>query len=126
MHSFKSHFSPPCNRYNNRLTVHAYTIAKSLLTVCFYWGLILEPVWCPSMLRWSTTCLASQTAGKESPQDWLVRLDIDVATFCNMQTSKQPKLSHLAINFFESEPTTTLWLPTALHLPPHRGACGND
>ena len=48
----------------------------------------------------ATTCLASQTAGRESPQDWLVRLDIDVATFCNMRTSKQPKLSHLAVNFF--------------------------
>ena len=25
---------------------------------------------------------ARQTAGSESPQDWLVRLGIDVATFC--------------------------------------------
>ena len=29
-HSFKSHFSPPFDRYNNRLTVDAYTIAKGL------------------------------------------------------------------------------------------------
>ena len=28
-HSFKSHFSPPLNRCNNRLTVCAYTIAKA-------------------------------------------------------------------------------------------------
>ena len=34
-HSFKSHFLPPLNRYNNRLTVHAYTIANAS-TVCFY------------------------------------------------------------------------------------------
>ena len=51
-HSFKSHFSPPLDRYNNRLTVHAYTIAKAS-TVCFYWGLIHGPVWRPWVLRWS-------------------------------------------------------------------------
>ena len=28
MHSFKSHISLPFNGFNNRLTVHAYTIAK--------------------------------------------------------------------------------------------------
>ena len=33
-HGFKSHFTQPLDRHNNRLTVHAYTIAKSS-TVCF-------------------------------------------------------------------------------------------
>ena len=31
MHNFKSHFSQPCDEYNNRLTVHVYIIAKCLL-----------------------------------------------------------------------------------------------
>ena len=51
-HSFKSHFSMPFDRYNNRLTLQAYTIAKGL-TVYFYWGLIHGPVWCPLVLGWS-------------------------------------------------------------------------
>ena len=51
-HSFKSHFSLPFDKYNNRLTVHAYTIAK-VLTVCIYWGLIHRPVWRPPVLGWS-------------------------------------------------------------------------
>ena len=33
-HGFNIYFSPPLNGYNNRLTVHVGTIAKSL-TVCF-------------------------------------------------------------------------------------------
>ena len=51
-HNFKSHFSPPLDRYSNKLTVHAYTIAKAS-TVCFYWGLIHGPVWHPRVLGWS-------------------------------------------------------------------------
>ena len=38
------------------------------------------------------TCLAKEMAGRESSQDWLVRLGIDVATSCDMWTSKQPQL----------------------------------
>ena len=34
-HNFKSQFSPPFDRYNNRLTVHAHTIGKGS-TVYFY------------------------------------------------------------------------------------------
>ena len=79
-HSFRSHFSLSFDRYNNRPTVHACTIAKSS-AVCFYRGLIHGPVWRPRMLGWSVNCPARQTDGRESPQDWLVRLDIDVATF---------------------------------------------
>ena len=54
MHNFKSHFSPPFNRYNNRLTYHAYTIAKGSM-VYFYWGLIHGPVCCLWMLGWSVS-----------------------------------------------------------------------
>ena len=106
-HSFKSHFSPPFNRYNNRLTVHVYTIARSSM-VCFYWGLIHGPVWRRRMLRWAPTCLAKQTASRESPQDCM---DIDVTTFCDMCDRKWPELfGHIKI--FEWELPTTLWLPT--------------
>ena len=38
------------------------------------------------------TCPTRQTAGRESLQDWLVRLGIDVATFCDMWSRKQPEL----------------------------------
>ena len=51
-HNFKLHFSPPFDRYNNRLTVHACNIAKGS-TVYFYWGLIHRPVWHQSVLGWS-------------------------------------------------------------------------
>ena len=49
---FKSHFSPPFDRYNNKLTVHACTIAKGS-TVYFYGGLIHGLFWHPSVLGWS-------------------------------------------------------------------------
>ena len=39
---------------------------------------------CLGGLLVAPTCLARQTAGRESPQDWLVRLGIDVATFCDV------------------------------------------
>ena len=51
-HNFKSYFSLPFDKYNNRLTVHACTIAKGS-TVYFYWGLIHRPVWHPWVLGWS-------------------------------------------------------------------------
>ena len=39
---------------------------------------------CSGGLSVAPTCLARQTDGRESLQDWLVRLGIDVATFCYM------------------------------------------
>ena len=45
-HIFKPHFSPPFDRYNNRLTVHVYTIARSSM-VCFP-----RPVSRPGVLLW--------------------------------------------------------------------------
>ena len=51
-HNFKSYFSPPFDRYNNRLIVHACTIAKDS-TVYFYWCLIRGPIWRPPVLGWS-------------------------------------------------------------------------
>ena len=75
MHSFKSQFSAPFDRYNNRLTAHAYTIEKGLL--------LLKPH--------SWACLTSMGARmvqadsrQVTLQDWLAILGIDVATFCDM------------------------------------------
>ena len=79
----------PFDRYDNRLTVHAYTIAN-VSTVCFYWGLIHRPVWRPWVLRWSvngsnlpdqagsqqgiTTGLAGETGNRCSYILWYVEL----------------------------------------------------
>ena len=72
------------------------------------------------------TLLARATAGRKSPQDWLVRLGIDVATFCDMWSRKQPELMSLGhINFLESEGPAILWAqPPTFH--PYRTACGID
>ena len=64
----------------------------------------------------ASTCLAKQTASRELPQNWLVKLGIDVAAFCDMWTSKQPHLRPFGY-FFELEPHMTLWLPNAPQPP---------
>ena len=45
--SFKSHFSPPFNGCNSSC------VCNCQKTVCFYWGLIFDPVWCARVFRWS-------------------------------------------------------------------------
>ena len=68
----KKYLNKTLDRYNNRLTVHAYTIAKAT-TVCFYWGLIHGPVWRPWVLRWSVN--GSNLPGQaDSPQGITTRL----------------------------------------------------
>ena len=128
-HSFKSHFSPPLDRYNNWLTVHAYTIAKAS-TVCFYWGLIHGPVWHPWVLGWSVmapTCLARQTTSRKSLQDWLVRLGIDVTTYCDMWSWKRPELKPVGHNkFLYLRVPPLCGSPSPLTLHPYRNACGFD
>ena len=54
---------------------------------------------CLGGLQMAPTCPARQTASRESPQDWLVRLGIDVATFCDMWSRKQPELMPFGHNF---------------------------
>ena len=50
------------------------------------------------------TYVAKQTASRESPPDWLVRLNIDVATFCDMWDRKQPEFMPVGCTrIFESE-----------------------
>ena len=56
--------------------------------------------------------LDKQITNTESPQEWLVRLGIDVATFCGMWISKQHQFMPFGcINFWVRTPAT-LWLPT--------------
>ena len=102
-YSFRSHFSWSFDRNNNRLTVHACTIAKAS-TVCFNWGLIHGLVWHPQVLGRSVngSNLPGQAdsqqeslqdcSQQESLQDWLVRLGIDLATFWDLWSWKQPEL----------------------------------
>ena len=127
--SFRSHFLWSFDRYSKRPTVHVCIIAKAL-TVCFYWCLIHRPVWHLRMLRWSvngSNCPARQTAGRESLQDCLVRLGIDVATFWDMWSWKQPELKPFGHKkVFVSEVPATSWLPTTSTLHPYRNACGID
>ena len=47
--------------------------------VVFKWP---HPVW-----------TSKQTAGCKLPHDWLVTLAIDLATFCDMWSSKEPQLT---------------------------------
>ena len=122
MHSFKSHFSQPFDRYNNRLTVHACIIAKAS-TVYFYWGLIHGPVWHPRMLRWSVngSNLPSQA---DSRQGVTTGLAGETGHWCSYVhfvmcgTENSLNWSQLAINFFVSEGPTTSWLHTTPHPPP--------
>ena len=67
-HNFKSHFSPPFNRYNNRLTVHVCTIAKGS-TVYFTEASVsnqnlVEPDRCVEELRSRVTSVVPQYPAK--------------------------------------------------------------
>ena len=122
MHSFKSHFSWLFDRYNNRLTVHAYTIAKGS-TVCFYWGLIHGPVWRPRMLGWSvngsnlpgqadswqriTTRLAGETGHQCSYILWHVELKTAwVETIWPLESEGPATVWTNSQNGMESRPKT--------------------
>ena len=72
------------------------------------------------------TCLARQIASRESPQEWLVRLGINVATFCDMWSRKQPALmpfGHIIFLNWKVLPLRGSPPPT---LHPYRTACGID
>ena len=124
--SFKSHFSPPFDRYNNRLTIHAYTIAKGS-KVYFYWGFIHRPVWHPRVLRCSLNC--SNLPGQaDSRQGITTRLAGETGHWRGYimwySKPKQPELMPFGhIIFFKLEGPATLWYPT-LHF--YRSACGID
>ena len=74
------------------------------------------------------TCLTKQIASRESLQDRLVRLGVDVATFCDMWGLKQPELMPSGnIKIFEFEDPAISWLPTSSYPSPfYRTACGID
>ena len=68
---------------------------------------------------WVVLNLAKQTSNKKSPQDWLIRLLIDSATFCDLNF-KQPQMMPLVILIFR------LRTPFMLPCVSYRGACGID
>ena len=58
-------------------------VQRSAFTAASFMGLS-GVHWCSGGLQMAPTYPARQTASRESPQDWMVRLGIDVATFCDM------------------------------------------
>ena len=126
VHSFKSHFSPPLDRYNNRLTVHANTIAKAS-TICFYWGLSHWPVWRPLVLGWSvnSSTLPSQA---DNRQGIITRLAGETGHQCiYMWSWKWPELKsfgHKKFLYQRVPPLRGSPPPPTLH--PYRNACGID
>ena len=78
------------------------------------------------------SCLDKQTASREPPHNWLVRLGMDLATFCgtymDLKTASIDTIR--AYNFLSQNPhyfiTThhSLWLYTTLHT--YRIACFID
>ena len=123
--NFRSHFSRSFDRYNNRPTVHACTIAKASM-VCFYWGLIHGPVWRPWVLGWSVN--DSNLPGQaDSWQSIATGLAGGTGHRCSYILRRvQLKITlfgHKKV--FASEVPATSWLPTTT-LHPYRNGCGID
>ena len=73
-HNSKTHYSPSNDSCIHRLTIQASIDAESCLG-CFCWGLFLRLVRCPWVLALSSNgsiSLGKQTAGCNSPHDWLM------------------------------------------------------
>ena len=74
------------DRYLSRLTVHVYAICQKLNSL-----VLLRPhsqacrmyTGAHKVFKMAQPCVG-QTASRESLQDWLVRLNIDLATFSDM------------------------------------------
>ena len=100
-----------------KLQWSAFTEA-SFMGLCGIYG-------CSDVLWMAPTCPARQTDGKESLQDWLVTLGIDVATFWDVWSWKQPDLKpfgHKKVLYRKSPPLHGYPPPPTLH--PYRNACG--
>ena len=126
-HSFKSHFSQPFDRYNNRLTVHAYTIAKAS-TVCFYWGLIHGPVWRPRILGWSVngSNLPSQADSRQGITTGLASETWHCCSYILWRGAENSlNWNHLAI-FLNQKVPPLCGSPPPPTLHPYRIACGID
>ena len=67
----------------------------------------------------STVALTSRhTAGTESPHNWLARLGTNLATFCDIWSSKVLTDTIWGFYFFLVDPATS-WLPTTSTLHPY-------
>ena len=107
-HNFIVHFSPLLTRHSSTLNVNVCIIAKCTL-VYFYWDFFLQPVWDPRV-----PILPGQAyiVSRESQHDWPVRLGMDLASFFDMWSLKQPVLMPLGhiIILWAGTPATS-WLP---------------
>ena len=127
VHSFKSYFSLPFNKYNNRLTLHAYTIAKGS-TVYFYRDLIHRPVCCPRVPGWSVN--SSNLPGQAGSQQRITtRLASETGHRCSyILCYVELKTAWIdaiwPYKFFVQEGPATSWLPTTHTLHPYRTAWG--
>ena len=72
-HYFSVHFLLLLDGYNNRLTVHVCTIAKSTM-VCYNWGFFLYHHWRLRIFGWSinSPILSGQANSQQGITTWLV------------------------------------------------------
>ena len=128
-HSFKSHFSPPFDTYNNTLTVRAYIIAKGSM-VYFNWGFICRPVWCPRVLGWSLNGF-NLPGQADSRQGITTRLAGETWHWCSYilwyaetKTAWIDPFGHIIFLNQKVPPLRGSSPPHTLH--PYRTACGID
>ena len=114
VHNFNVHFSPPPDGYNNRANSSCVYYSQKFNSVLLL-RLFLQPVWHPQLLGWSINgcILPGQADSLQEISTWmLVRLGMDLATFCDVWSLKQPELMPFGhISFLVGTPTTPC-LPT--------------
>ena len=85
-HSSKAHFSPSNNSYTRWLTIQPGIDAEICLgcfAVACFWGLS-DIHKCTGRLQMAAYPLGKQTAGCNSPHDWMMSLSMDLTALCDM------------------------------------------
>ena len=82
-HSFKTCFLSPAVSYINAPTVHVLKVEQSAFTQTFFFYLYGVHK-CLGGLQMVLSSLGKQTANCQSPHDWLMSLDMDLAALCDM------------------------------------------
>ena len=77
-------FSLPINSYINKLTNHHCVTTKSNFVGAAFWGMS-DIHQCSVDLDMAVAALNKQPLGWTSPNDWLLLLSIDLATFCDQE-----------------------------------------
>ena len=105
---------PQIQQYTNSSCLHHCQRFNGLLLLRLHSQVCLASTGARVVCKWLQLARPGiQLAGNHHRTGWLVRLGIDVATFCDMWSQKQPELkpfSHKKV--FVSEGPTTSWLPT--------------